>query len=95
MISKNNRLIALKDSGCRTFALLYLVAYIYLSSYHENAINALQRARFGVASHLSTTSKWGNPAKCLSQRRNNNLPVNLPVCSPHCLFDAERQVGKL
>ena len=25
------------------------------------------RARLGVASHLSTTPRWGNPAKCLSQ----------------------------
>ena len=28
------------------------------------------RARFGVAGHLSTTPRWGNPAKCLSQRHN-------------------------
>ena len=28
------------------------------------------RARLGVASHLSTTPRWGNPAKCLSQRHN-------------------------
>ena len=24
------------------------------------------RARLGVASHLSTTPRWGNPANCLS-----------------------------
>ena len=47
---------------------LYLVAY--LSSYHEKAIKATYRARLGVASHLSTTLRWGNPAKCLSQRHN-------------------------
>ena len=28
------------------------------------------QARLGVASHLSTTPRWGNPAKCLSQRHN-------------------------
>ena len=28
------------------------------------------RARLGVASHLSTTPKWGNAAKCLSQRHS-------------------------
>ena len=33
------------------------------------AINAI-RARLGVARHLSTTPRWGNPAKCLSQRHN-------------------------
>ena len=28
------------------------------------------RAHLGVASHLSTTPRWGNPAKCLSKRYN-------------------------
>ena len=28
------------------------------------------RARLGVTGHLSTTPRWGNPAKCLSQRHN-------------------------
>ena len=28
------------------------------------------RARLGVAGHLSTTPRWGNPVKCLSQRHN-------------------------
>ena len=28
------------------------------------------RARLGVAGHLSTTPRWGNPAKCLSRRHN-------------------------
>ena len=28
------------------------------------------RARLGVAGHLFTTPRWGNPAKCLSQRYN-------------------------
>ena len=28
------------------------------------------RARLGVTGHLSTTPRWGNPAKCLSQWHN-------------------------
>ena len=28
------------------------------------------RARLGVAGHLSTTPRWGNPAKCFSQWHN-------------------------
>ena len=28
------------------------------------------RARLGVAGHLSTTPRWGNPVKCLSQQHN-------------------------
>ena len=48
--------------------LLWLVAY--LPSYHEKAIKTLQLACLGVASHLSTTPRRGNPAKCLSQRRS-------------------------
>ena len=42
------------------------------------------RARLGVAGHLSTTPRWGNPVKCL-----------WPACSPHCPINAERQAGKL
>ena len=42
--------------------------FLYLSSYHEKAIKTLFRARLGVAGYLFTTSRWGNPAKCLFQR---------------------------
>ena len=42
----------------------------YLSFYHEEAITALIRARLGVAGHRSATPRWGNPAKCSSQRHN-------------------------
>ena len=42
-----------------------------LSSYREKAIKALKRARLGVAGHLLTTPRWGNPTKCFSHRRNN------------------------
>ena len=35
----------------------------------ESAQSAI-RARLGVASHLATTPRWGNRAKCLSQWHN-------------------------
>ena len=31
------------------------------------------RARLGVAGHLSTTPRWGNSAKCCSQRHNKSI----------------------
>ena len=33
------------------------------------------RARLGVASHLSTTPRWGNPTKCLSQLNTTSKPA--------------------
>ena len=39
---------------------------------------------------MSTSPKWGNPAKCLSQQQ-----AILPACSSHCLLNAKRQAGKL
>ena len=50
------------------------------------------RARLGVTSHLSTTPRWRNSAKCFSQTAQQ---ANLPACSPNCSFNAERQEGKL
>ena len=47
------------------------------------------RARLGVASHLSTTPRWGDPAMPFPRAQQ----VNLPACSPHCPFTAERQAG--
>ena len=49
------------------------------------------RARLGVAGYLSTTLRWGNPVKCLSQR-HNKYTCRL---SPNCPLNAERQAGKL
>ena len=49
--------------------LLYLVAYLFIFLSRESDQCAI-RARLGVAGHLSTTPRWGNPAKCLSQRHN-------------------------
>ena len=51
------------------FIYFYLIAY--LSSYiSRESDQCAIRARLGVAGHLSTTPRWGNPAKCLSQRHN-------------------------
>ena len=52
------------------------------------------RARLGVASHLSTTPRWGNPAKCLSQRHNrytcrlvlHTVPLMLSVKQGSCEY---------
>ena len=41
-----------------------------ISSYHEKVIKALWRACLGAAGLLSTTLRWGNHSKCLSQRHN-------------------------
>ena len=49
------------------FSLVVGCVFILLS--RESDQSAI-RARLGVASHLSTTPRWGNPAKCLSQRHN-------------------------
>ena len=46
-----------------------LVSCIFILLSRESDQCAI-RARLGVASHLSTTPRWGNPAKCLSQRHN-------------------------
>ena len=46
-------------------SLLLLLLLAFLSSYHEKATK-----RLGVAGHLSTTLRWGNPVKCLFQRHN-------------------------
>ena len=46
-----------------------LVSSIFILLSRESDQCAI-RARLGVASHLSTTPRRGNPAKCLSQRHN-------------------------
>ena len=50
--------------------IFFFVFSCIFSSYHEKATNAFTRACLGVASHLSTTPRWGNPAKSLFQRHN-------------------------
>ena len=49
------------------FIFLFSCIFIFLSLESDQCAI---RARLGVASHLSTTPRWGNPAKCHSQRHN-------------------------
>ena len=51
------------------FVFFYLVSCIFILLSPESDQCAI-RARLGVANPLSTTPRWGNPAKCLSQRHN-------------------------
>ena len=48
---------------------IYLFSCMFILLSRESDQCAI-RARLVVASHLSTTPRWGNPAKCLSQRHN-------------------------
>ena len=50
-------------------ATMRAIACIFILLSRESDQCAI-RARLGVASHLSTTPRWGHPAKCLSQRHN-------------------------
>ena len=58
---------------------IYIYIYTHILFFHKDALFILLsresdqsaiRARLGVASHLSTTPRWGNPAEYLYQRRN-------------------------
>ena len=51
------------------FLFYFLFSCIFILLSRESDQCAI-RARLGVAGHLSTTPRWGNPAKCLSQRHN-------------------------
>ena len=53
----------------RATDLFFLFSCIFILLSRESDQCAI-RARLGVAGHLSTTPRWGNPAKCLSQRHN-------------------------
>ena len=46
---------------------IYLFTCIFILLSRESDQSAT-RARLGVASYLSTTPRWENPAKCQSQR---------------------------
>ena len=60
-------------SWCLVFTfcptVVFVVSCIFILLSRESGHSAI-RARLGVASHLFTTPKWGNFAKCLSQRHN-------------------------
>ena len=77
--------------ACYAFFVFCGIFIFLLQESDQRAI----RARLGVAGHLSTTPRWGNPTKCLSQWHNK---YNLPAGSPQCPFNAcspHRQAGKL
>ena len=71
----------------------WLVSCIFILLSRESDQCAI-RARLGVAGHLSTTSRWGNPAKCLSQRHNKStcrlvlhtVPLMLSVKQGSCKY---------
>ena len=71
------------------FFCYYYYSHIYPPTTRKR--RSAVRARLGVADHLSTTLRWGNPVKCLS-RRHNKQTCQL---SPHGPLNAERQPGKL
>ena len=50
-------------------SIFFTFSYIFILLSRESNQCAI-RARLGVASHLFTTPRWGNPAKCLSKRHN-------------------------
>ena len=79
--------------GERAFYYLYLFSCIFILLSRESDQCAI-RARLGVAGHLSTTPRWGNPAKCLSQRHNkytcrlvlHTVPLMLSVKQGSCEY---------
>ena len=50
-------------------SILFFIMGIFILLSRESDQCAI-RARLGVAGHLSTTPRWGNPVKCFSQRHN-------------------------
>ena len=52
-----------------THNLYFVFSCIFILLSRENYQCAIP-ARLGVASHLATTPRWGNPAECHSQRHN-------------------------
>ena len=57
----------------------------------ERAADVAQRARLGVAGHLSTTLRWKNSVEVPIQTAQQ---VNLPACFPHCPFNAKCRGAK-
>ena len=71
-LDSGNTLLAAWRSGLeRRFFFIYVILFscIFILLSLESDQCAI-RARLGVASHLSTTPRWGNPAKCFSQWHN-------------------------
>ena len=70
------------------FFLVFSFIFILLS---QESDQCAVRARLGAASHLSTTPRREE----FRQVPFPTAQVNLPACSSHCPFNAERQAGKL
>ena len=59
-----------KNSAGNFFhCIFFMFSCIFILLLRESDQCAI-RVRLGVASHLSTTPRWGNPAKCVSKRYN-------------------------
>ena len=70
----NSLLVDLRNKGFHVQAyaddvFVYLFSGTFILLSRESDQSAI-RARLGVASHLSTSPRWGNTATCLSQRHN-------------------------
>ena len=71
----------------------YLFSCIFILLSRESDQSAV-RADLGVASHLSTTPRWGNPPKCPSRRHNkqtcrlvlHTVPLMLSVKQGSCEY---------
>ena len=76
-------------SFCFRYSQLVSCIFILLSRESDQCAT---KARLGVAGHLLTTPRWGNPAKCLSQRHNkyacrlvlHTVPLMLSVKQGSC-----------
>ena len=56
----------------KMFGSFYVFSNIFILLSRESDQCAI-RARLGVTGHLSTTPRWGNPAKCFSNGTTNKL----------------------
>ena len=64
-ISPACRISFINDVGYARIYTYLFFSRIFILLSREKAIKALKRGRLGVAGHVSTTPRWGNPAKCL------------------------------
>ena len=64
------RLMLLRQFIIVLFTIIIIYYYWHIYPPITRKRRSAVRARLGVAGHLSTTLRWGNPVKCLSQRHN-------------------------
>ena len=69
---KKQNAVRIKQSNRRSSALVFFLVFVVFSCIFillsRESDQCAKRARLEVVSHLSTTPRWGNFAKCLSQR---------------------------